>query len=60
MRTKRECEKAVRTTISMPPELWKIAVSRQRQNQFAAFSDYIQGLIRRDQGAMQPAEVYGR
>lgn len=60
MRTKRECEKAVRTTISMPPELWKLAVSRQRENQFAAFSDYIQGLIRRDQGTLQPVEAYVR
>jgi len=46
MKRKKSCEKAVRTTISMPPELWKLATASQRQNSYPTFSDYIQSLIR--------------
>lgn len=53
MRPKRDCEKAVRTTISMPPELWKIAVQRQQQQCFPTFSDFIQALIRPTNAATQ-------
>jgi len=49
MRTKRDFEKAVRTTISMPPELWKLAVSGQQAQRFSTFSDFIQDLIRKTQ-----------
>ena len=46
MRKKKPCDKAVRTTISMPPELWRIANNGQRIHRYASFSDYIQSLIR--------------
>lgn len=46
MKMKKPCEKAVRTTISMPPELWKLASGNQQAHSFPTFSDYIQHLIR--------------
>lgn len=48
MRTKRAHEKAVRTTVSMPPHLHELAEQRVKNNSYSAFSDYIQELIRRD------------
>lgn len=55
MKVKRDYEKAVRTTISMPPELHRIAVKTQEQQCFSTFSDYIQSLIRRANGQTQEA-----
>lgn len=46
MRTKKQCEKAARTSISMPPELMRFASRDASQMSFASFSDYIQWLIR--------------
>jgi hypothetical protein len=46
MRKKKPCYKAVRTTISMPPELFRIASKKQRINRYSSFSNYIQSLIR--------------
>ena len=49
MKTKRACDKAVRTTISMPPSLWRLAQEEQRKAGFTSFSDLIQHLIRSGQ-----------
>lgn len=46
MRKKRDHEKAVRVTISMPPELWEIASDYKKRRKLATFSDSIQDLIR--------------
>lgn len=47
MKAKRPCEKAVRTTISMPPNLWRDAVQTQQRQRYATFSDLIQELLRK-------------
>jgi hypothetical protein len=49
MKTKRVHQKAVRATVSMPPMLHDRAVDRMKRRGFAALSDYIQDLIRRDE-----------
>ncbi len=58
MKAKRADEKAVRTTVSMPPVLHELAVQRVRIGHYSAFSDYIQELIRKDAtdtGGFHPA-----
>lgn len=47
MKAKRACERAVKTTISMPPELWRDAVQAQQKRRYATFSDLIQELLRK-------------
>ncbi|HMJ06893.1 MAG TPA: hypothetical protein VK474_11605 [Chthoniobacterales bacterium] len=61
MRLKRDCEKAVRATISMPPELWKTATAIQRQRRLSTFSDCMQDLIRQaEQSLAAAAQQYAR
>lgn len=47
MKPKRACERAVRMTISMPPDLWRDAVQAQQKRRYATFSDLIQELLRK-------------
>lgn len=54
MKTKRACERAVRATISLPPDLMRKAIDKQRKGHFAAFSDFIQHLIRYCEFAKAP------
>jgi hypothetical protein len=45
---KRSQEKAMRTSISMPPVVFIKAMERQRTYGFPTFSDYLQHLLRAD------------
>lgn len=47
-RTKRQYERAVKRSISMPEILHQRAQDKSRDRGFSTFSDYIQDLIRRD------------
>ena len=46
--TKRDHERCVRTSISMPPALFDRAVDRTRSRGYSTFSDYIQHLLREE------------
>lgn len=48
MPDKKEYEKAVKKSVSMPGLLLDDAERRQRELRLSTFSDYIQALIRRD------------
>lgn len=47
MKTKRPCEKAIKTTISMPPDLFREAIQVQQRERYATFSGLVQELLRR-------------
>lgn len=47
-RAKRDCERAVRTTISLPPGLFTAAEERKRSLHYGTLSDYFQALVRHD------------
>lgn len=53
MKRKRDCDRAVKVTISLPPPLWRRAIEAQEKHSFSTFSDLIQNLIRNS----VPAEV---
>lgn len=48
MKTKKPHEKVVRTSISLPPDLYDGGVERKKKGSFSTFSDYVQALIRED------------
>lgn len=53
---KRQHEMVVRTTISLPPLLFTLALDQQRAGAYTSFSNYVQDLIReRECGKRQTA-----
>lgn len=45
---KKQTRRSMRTSISMPAQMFLKAVHRQRSRAYPTFSDYIQELVRRD------------
>ena len=48
MKAKKDHEKVVRTSISMPPDLYEVGRERRKRGSFSSMSDYVQALIRED------------
>jgi len=51
---KRPHEKVVRTTISLPPMLFMLALDQQRIGSYTSFSNYVQDLIREREKSRLP------
>lgn len=54
---KKQYERAVKKSVSMPEMLFDQANGKRRACQISTFSDYIQGLIRRDLGLVPQKEA---
>jgi metal-responsive CopG/Arc/MetJ family transcriptional regulator len=60
IKSKRDFEKAVRTTVTIPPRLMQCAEAIFVGRGFVGFSDYIQELIRRDVDKRRPQMLLPR